>query len=409
MTLPPNPTLLDVFMHHIGHSEIPDAYFYWSGLSMIGAAVGNRVWFEKFKGVPLTPNLYVVLLGPSGIGKDHALNAALRYVADLPVVNAYQGRATSAHIIDRLAGKWARDPKTHEKRPQSSLLYLLCPELAFGVGRGTYADDFIKLMTALYSGSPFPIHEGTRMHGSAVIHNPCINALLGTTVEWLRESISREAIEGGFFARVACIAAPYDFTIRLRRPSVPSDLDVCKDFIRAYVKMLTHLRGEFRLTEDAEAIEESWYQTRDVPTDEKLLPSWKREHDLVLKLSMLLSLSESASLVIEARHMTAAQQLSRQVMKVVPVVIEHANTTPETGPTLTVEKLMRKYGALPRSTLLKRSRLNADQLELALKTLTERKQVSATRSPTGAQVLVWADRKRMATVPKGSENGTGPA
>jgi len=407
VTLPTDPTLLDVYLHHVGQSEVPRAFHLWAGLSMVAAAVSDRVWYEKFPGQKLVPNLYVLLLGPSGLGKDQAAGAALRYVADLPVVNVYQGRATAPHLIDRLAGKWARNPSTQAKEYKSKL-YLITSELAFSVGRGSYADDFIKLMTALYSGSPYPIHEGTRTHGVGAITNPCINWLGGTTMEWLHECVTRDAIEGGFFARVACIKATYDFTVRYRRPRVPDDLAVCTDFIRAYVKMLTHLRGVFTMTEEAEAIEESWYQTRDVPTDETLLPSWRREHDLVLKLSMLLSLCESATLAIEARHMTEAQQMTRQVLRAVPSVVAHAHVTPETGPTLRVENLLRKYQALPRSTLLKRSRLNAEQMELALKTLMERKQVARTQSPTGASVYVWADRKRFGVVPKGSANGTGP-
>ena len=81
--------LLRLYMHQTGKTETPDEYHAWSCIALVAAAVGDHVWYSHFKHVKLYPNLYTLLVGPSGSGKDVAFSLALSFVSKLPVVKLY--------------------------------------------------------------------------------------------------------------------------------------------------------------------------------------------------------------------------------------------------------------------------------------------------------------------------------
>src|SRR5947208_15822685 len=54
-------------------------YALWSGLLTLSIATGHRIWLEEAN-LKIWPNLYVVLVGPSGIGKGQAMREALPFM-----------------------------------------------------------------------------------------------------------------------------------------------------------------------------------------------------------------------------------------------------------------------------------------------------------------------------------------
>ena len=384
---------LDLYLHAIGQDEVPPLYHLWSALALLAACVADRVWVEKFRGAKLAPNLYVILVGPSGLGKGLAIDQATKYVRDLPRVNLYRGKSTAAHIIDRLGKPFRRpDGKKILSNPK---LFLVTPEVGMSVGSGTLAEDFVKLMTDLYTGSPDPITEGTRMHGEVIITEPCVTWLAGTTREWLIRSVPRDAIEGGFFGRSVVVGADYDHSKRFVRPQYPSDEREVTDHLRARVRVLTRLGGAMLLANDAKAFEEYWYEQRTPPEDDLLLPVWKRQHDLLLKLAMLLCLADGGDPVITRRHVIWAEKLTRQALRAMPDVQSAAATTPETAATQLARDLLKRNGRLQHSTLLRMvfSRgINAEQLRGAIAGLIEAKQVTREPGPRGGFMYTWMRR-----------------
>ena len=384
---------LDLYLHAIGRDEVPPLYHLWAGLALLAACVADRVWVEKFRGAKLAPNLYVILVGPSGLGKGVAIDQATKFVRDLPRVNLYRGKSTAAHIVDRLGKPFRRpDGKRILSNPK---LFLVTPEIGMSVGSGPLAEDFVKLMTDLYTGSPDPITVGTRMHGEVIIQAPCVSWLAGTTKEWLIRSVPRDAIEGGFFGRSVVVGADYDHSKRFVRPQYPADEPDVTAHLRARVRALAHLGGEMMLTAEAREFEEYWYQQREPPEDDLLLPVWKRQHDLLLKLAMLLCLADGGAGVISRQHVVWAQKLAVQALKAMPDVQSAAATTPDTAATHAARELLRRNGRLQHSTLLRMvfSRgVNATQLREAVAGLIEAKQVTREPGPRGGWVYQWVKR-----------------
>ena len=389
---------LRLYTHQAGKSEVPDVYHLWCCMSLVAAAVGNRVWFSKYKHSRLLPNMYTLLVGPSGSGKDLAISTALSFVKKLPAVKMYAGKATAPYIIDFLA-------KSADGKPPlgTSRMFLVTPELAMSVGSGNMADEFVKLTTALYTGADYPITEGTRTSGTHIITNPCLNFLGGTTEDWMMRALTRDAIEGGFFARVAAVQGKYDFANRQRVPEYPPDYEDVIDHLHKRVKLLTRVSGEFHFAPDADRIDDQWYNVREVPQDDSLIPSWMRQHAMVLKFAMLLSLMDNVtydedSLTITTAHLKKAQQLSAVLQYTLPYFISIASRSDETKWVDIVTRALTHAGRIQRFKLMQlvASRgIDRVKLDFALEQLlVERKVARNTMPGTGGLMYTWIANKK---------------
>lgn len=390
--------ILRLYVHQCGKSEVPDVYNVWACIAMVAAAVGNKVWYSKFRHAKLYPNMYTLLVGPSGSGKDMAISIALSFIKNLPVVKLYAGRATAAYIIDFMA-------KSADGKPPlgNSRMFLVTPELAMSVGSGNMADEFVKLTTALYTGADYPITEGTRTSGTHTISNPCLNFLGGTTEDWMMRALTRDAIEGGFFARVAAVRGDYDFANRIVDVEYPPDYEEVVEHLHRRIKLLSRVTAEFRFHPDAKRIEEQWYMTREVPADDSLIPSWMRQHAMIIKIAMVLSLMENTtytddSFVITLDHFQRARKLSTFLQYNLPKFISLASRSDETRWVEVVQKVIQRAGKIQRYKLMQMvggRGIDRQKMDIAIEQLIlERKVGRATITGTGGLVYSWLDSKR---------------
>ncbi len=341
--------LIDLYIEYVGKSEVPSQYHLWCLLSALAACVSNRVWLEKMPGKRLAPNLYVALLGPSAIGKGEAIDAMLNVVRNQRRVNVFKGKVTAPSLLDQLVQpKPSGVPWSH--------MFLVTPELSWSMGKGDWADMLVKQLTELYGGSLDTIRETTRTRGSIRIKagELCINWLSGSTEEWLRSVIPADAISGGFFGRMVVVPAEYDFATRYPRPIAPYDRDFLGALLYARLGALARLTGPFHETPEAVDVDAKWYKGRPEPTDPDMYAAWKRQHDFVLKLAMLLSLADGETLTITGATMAEAQKLSAHVMRRMAKVVGTGSMTAETRGLDVAEQYVRRIGGLvPHSMLLR--------------------------------------------------------
>ena len=384
---------ISLYQHHLGESEVPEAFHDWSCLSLIAACVADRVWIEKFRGSRLAPNLYVFLIGPSALGKGSAIDEAQKFTHGLKRLNVYRGRTTAQHLYDFLGR-----PDHGSTVIAHPKVWLIHDELSADVGEGGQAITFVKIMTKLYSGIDTPIREGTRTRGGLTVIGHCINWIAGTTEDWCFETIPKSSVTGGFFGRVVPVKGEYDFSKRFRRPVYPADYDEVVAYLRERVLELSYVEGSFVQTDEAVEIEDVWYMRRPAPTDVALMATWKREHDLTLKLAMLFSLADSLDLIIHKHHMVAAQKASAHVMRSMPTLVSAASTTTETVGIDFIETLIKSRKAIAHSTLVEKCYkrgLNAERVKAIVDTLFQAKRIMWYTSPYGGRAYAWVSKRRM--------------
>lgn len=382
--------VLQVYLHLVGKSQVPVDYHLWACLSLLAAVASDRVGYPKWKKKLLHPNLYTMLVGPSGCGKGVAIDIAEGFLAELhemDLVTFWRGAITGPALIDQIA---------HKKEGASKII-LVMPELSQQIGIGPQADLLLKTLTDLYTGSVSSIKERTRTSGYHEIEPPCINWLSGTIKEWLVEGVPKSHLFGGSLARVCTIFRDQDYRTRVLDPWVPSDYKLCRDYIAARLEAICYLEnGVFEMTKQAKQVERAWFYGRNDPKSDTEAPFWNREHDMVLKLAMLFSLSESTDLVIKDRHMTAAQRLVKSTYADREQLINYASVTRDTEPIQVASDLIKKPGAISRNLLLRkaiRHGFNTRQLDEAISALYQSNTIRVTEQ-NGKEWLVWRDKRR---------------
>lgn len=312
--------LLELGMHLAGRTEVPRQWFEWSLISMIAASVGDRVYYQRFPWERLHPNMYIFLIGPSGTGKGQAINFALQL--EHPVQNLWFGEATNKGLKDVFGSSNSIRPADGSTPPW--VIHLVQTEMADAVGPGNMANALIKSMTNWYNPTKHNFSESTRTHGEKMHPPPVINWLAGSTVEWLLESINREALLSGFFGRVVPVPGDYDWSVRIYDPMdyAPSDYEDVLVYVCQRINALTAIPLDTPMTirPEARRIDKVWYEEMQ-PPERELIPFFRRMPDLSTKLAMIFSLCRSQSLVIEEddifrahRYVTKALRDLRDLM-----------------------------------------------------------------------------------------------
>lgn len=309
--------LLNLYLYAAGKSEIPVSYHKWSLLALVAASVGNRVSFPKWGHAPLFPNIYVFLIGPSALGKGGALSFMLQL--EHLHHNVLNGAATHKALVGRFSSPAPLGQPGYEQ------CFLLHEELGNSVPAGPMGKAFIKFITDTHSRAGESYVDATRKDGEIKFPKPCITWLAGSTPEWLGESVTLEDMLSGFFGRVIGVPEWYDDTNRVYRPAEfdPPDKQDVLNYLCGRINLLTSIpeNSVFEMTKQAEEVDRDWYMTRPQPQDPRLMPFWRRESDLALKLGMILSLCRGQTLRIEAEDITEAHTLVRQAREAMPKII----------------------------------------------------------------------------------------
>jgi len=84
--------------------ETPESWLYWSLMCCISAVAANAYTLRTLKGNLLYyPNLYVILMGESGLGKGFPVNLAKRLVQQADNTRVIAGRSSIQAIVKELA------------------------------------------------------------------------------------------------------------------------------------------------------------------------------------------------------------------------------------------------------------------------------------------------------------------
>lgn len=367
---------IKLFVHHMGENEVPSNFLEWGAVSLIAACLAERTYqFFLAPDRPLFPNMYVFLLGDSGTGKGVTCDTVTSFLPtrEYKVATGFEeSRTTAQGIMDRLAKRYEKkgslleylygdrkgkvgplsfleiDEEDEDQRLAAQRrLYLVFEELAASLGSGPRADEFTKLVTATYGGKGYL--DRTRTYGEIDFSGPVsINILAGSTHRWLKDSVSLDAVLGGFFARVAVVDGDSCRTDkRIWRPKFPPDRDLVRAHLEERVTQMLQLKGEFKLTDEADELGEIWYMERPAPEDPTLEPIFRRERTTMLKLAHIFAVAEmdgKCDFKIHSRHVLRAQQAIRNMSSAVLRVVSTSSVTQDTRGLNEVREFIAKNG-----------------------------------------------------------------
>lgn len=177
--------------------ETPTSWIYWSLLCCISSVAANKYTLRTLKGnVIYYPNLYVMLLGESGLGKGFPVNLAKRLTQESDITRVIAGRSSIQAIIKELATTKSSEGKA---LITDSRGFIVNGELSTAI----IADpDSLTILTDLYDRNYNPAWDNMlKGDGKEKLKEPYITCLFGSSPAHFYDSIPQPNIEGGYIGR----------------------------------------------------------------------------------------------------------------------------------------------------------------------------------------------------------------
>jgi len=188
---------ISAFMKYTENSQPPNSFKKWVAISTVAACLQRKCYLE-WEGM-LYPNMYIVLVGPSGCGKGTAMRPAERFLRELGIKLSPEA-VTREQLIRRLRKAGAQDitPDSNSITMHASLT-VFSAELAVFLSR-----DNTQLMSDLtdwYDCRDVWKYE-TKHEGNDHITNVWVNLIGATTPDLLESTLPQNAIGGGLTSRI---------------------------------------------------------------------------------------------------------------------------------------------------------------------------------------------------------------
>lgn len=282
-------TWLEDILERTDELESPKSYYYWSSLAAISAVMKRNIYLDRFS-YKLYPNIFVFLIGHSGIRKGPPVKFAKDLVARVANTRVISGRASIQAII--------RDLSVARTQENGSILSDASAFIASGEFAASLVEDpqALTILTDLYDAHYNDKWENTLKGGgeankTETLKDPYIVLLGASNQIHFKDVIPKTALGGGFIARSFIVLEERRNRLNslTRRPTKSLDVERSAEYLR----MLATLKGEMSWDEEAIERYDEWYYRFGEENVTDQTGTLSRIGDSVLKVAMLLSLARS--------------------------------------------------------------------------------------------------------------------
>lgn len=301
---------LNDFCYLAEGTECPKKFMIWSGLSLLGAVAGKKIWTGHGTQVVTDTKLYVAMVGTPGSGKSFAMEKAeglyVKYFPDYMVSDSVQSREDilKKMTLDACTRTYKLpDGRIEEYHP----FYCIVDELENFLS----VDDarMIATLVGIYSRPVFSTGFKTDDNPNQKIKNPYLSVLACTIPEWMMSSLRQSLFTGGLGRRLIIVYSKKEQLIPF--PNKPKDYDIVEARIASHLRFVDKAVGHLEWTPESRAWWEKWYMARKRDNSDPLLQQMEETEQMPMqKVAALLALSEHPDkLVIEKEHFEAARLL----------------------------------------------------------------------------------------------------
>lgn len=278
-------------MESTNESESPERYFYWAAISTISAVCRRNIYLDKYF-YKLYPNIFVLLIGPSGLRKGVPISLAQKLVEKVHCTRVISGRGSIQGIVKDLAKAYTL--------PDSSIIkdaigFLVSSEFDSMLVQD---DSAFTLLTDLYD-THFKDDWKNIIKVAGTDHLKQIYlSLLGASNETnLAHAIPHNAVGGGFVARTVIVLEEKKRRLNplTERPVRVPDYDKLSERLFK----IANLKGTFTYSPEGKLFYEQWYEQFMNLENSDPTGTLERIHDTVLKVAMCISLSKKDELVLD--------------------------------------------------------------------------------------------------------------
>ena len=337
---------LNAYEEYTEDWEPPKVFNRWVGLLVLSAATQRRVWLQDANN-QIWPNLFVVLVAPSGVGKTSAMREGIPFIeASLGPKHISPSKITAAQFAKQFGKAQKQDNALGVYTP-----YMVwAEEFPSFLGNDAYKTGMIADLTTLYDCPSRWIKE-TKGNGidDLVLPYLCLGA--GTTAQGIFDVLPPGTVTQGFTARIIFIHANYNEKRVVEKPWTDKHIKLNAMLLND-IRYIAQLTGPAKMSDIARTLWTDYYMHRPQAdqefADSRLQGYAARKPFYAKKIALLLSVSEGDSLVIEAEHVERALEMIGEVDASLKRVYE------DIAPTQVIQsyaKIIRKLRVAPNHTL----------------------------------------------------------
>lgn len=326
------PSFLDAYFDYACDDFAPDRFHRWTGLSILAAAVERKITLKQGR-IHHVPNIYTMLVSHPAVGKTTAMDAGMNLIEEMREKYNYNFRIIPNQtnepafidlmkIIDRIP--MPNNPSV--TLPQSAGFFY-ASEASASALQNT-CGDFVATLTAFYDCPRWFRKKLKGEQHTVEIENACMNLLAGSTFNYLKTLVNEQSVLGGFASRLIYVVHE-DRMVREMKWGSSQDLD--SNVAKKLVQDLAHINtlvGPMKPTPDFISAWEKWQPEFDQYLidlkSERLEAIMSRKGTNLIKVSMLLSISEGDSLILTGDHFNRAKDIIEDVYKDNPKIIAFA-------------------------------------------------------------------------------------
>lgn len=305
------------YLDYTDNSEPPLMYREWIAISVI-AAVLQRKCYLNWGPITFYPNMYIVLVGPSGkCRKGTAMSIGAKFLYDHGVKMAAEAITREALIreLNQVSSSEV-DPRSGEFIMHASLT-IYSQELTVFLGYNN--QQLISDLTDWYDCRDRWTYR-TKGQGTDEIIGVYVNLIGATTPDLIQSALPRDAIGGGLASRIIFVyeeekgkSVPFPF--------LSKEMTDLKDKLLMDLERIGMMSGEFVVTSDFLDLYGEWYhmQEENPPFEDPNFEGYfQRRPNHVLKLSIILSAATRDDQVIDAEILARAIDLLERTERKMP-------------------------------------------------------------------------------------------
>lgn len=285
----------DEYFKYVGASESPTCYHRWCAVSTLSAMIGREA-FLPFGHKPIYLNKYILLMGAPGARKSGAISISKTLLTKAGYTRFAKERSSKERFFLDMVNRVDPDLSDADLEvlvlDKPSEVLISNGEFLDFIGQGNM--DFLTALTNLWDN--LSTYEHPKLHGKSVfIHQPTVNILGGATVKGLGIAIPPEALGTGILSRLLLIYSdPTSIQITFPEEILPEASD---QIVETLMKIRKEIKGKLSRTPEADVILDRMYKQYPGIEDGRFADYSARRFTHLLKLVMLITISEGRTLI----------------------------------------------------------------------------------------------------------------
>lgn len=355
---------LTSYLEYTDRSEPPTSYHTWTGLALISSALQRKVYL-RWGYETIYPNLYVVLVGPSGrTRKGTALNIGKDIIQGMGIKTIAEAITREALIKDIAQSLQSfNDPSTGSMSWHCSVT-VISDELSVFLGQNDV--QFLSHLTDWYDSRTSWTYR-TKGSGTDEIQGICMVLLGATAPDWIPSMLPMEAIGGGFTSRVIFVVEEKKRRSDPNQSMTEEEVELRKKLIKD-LERIHNMKGHFEFSPEAKTFYEEWYidyenkldSGRAPISDPRFSGYLSRRATHLRKLAMCISASHTDKRIITKDDIERALRLLRTAEAQMPRAFGGVGTARYSEITDKVLQYIRTARTVSRSSLMRRFQHDLD-------------------------------------------------